>query len=74
MCYSNLRSPQIPTEHTADRIPHCCHHVLKQCQCDYKLLWEMDQKQPQLYLTSEEIVSFIFLLEGYASLTEPNGT
>lgn len=34
----------------------------------------MDQKQPQLYLTSEEIVSFIFLFEGYASLTEPNGT
>lgn len=34
----------------------------------------MDQKQLQLYLTSEEIVSFIFLLEGYASLTQPNGT
>lgn len=38
MCYSNLCSPQIPTEHTADRIPHCCHHVLKQCQCELQVI------------------------------------
>lgn len=38
LCCGDLCSAEIPVEHTADRIPRCCHHVLKQCQCELQVI------------------------------------